>query len=61
MPQIGSFALLLALCLSAYSFVAGILALAFPGRGSERLGETEHQLAHLATLENSISQLFHML
>jgi len=40
MPQIGSFALLLALCLSAYSFVAGILALAFPGRGSERLGET---------------------
>ena len=28
---------------------------------SERLGETEHQLAHLATLENSISQLFQSL
>src|SRR6266480_7893638 len=40
MPQIGSFALLLALCLSGYSFFAGLLALAFPGRGSERLGET---------------------
>src|SRR5213594_387397 len=48
MPQIGSFALLLALCLIAYSFVAGILALAFPGRGSERLGETARR-AGIAT------------
>jgi cytochrome c-type biogenesis protein CcmF len=48
MPQIGSFALLLALCLSAYSFCAGISALAFPGRGSERLGETARR-AGIAT------------
>src|SRR6059036_921351 len=48
MPQIGSFALLLALCLSAYSFVAGILALAVPGPGSERLGETARR-AGIAT------------
>src|SRR5689334_23740821 len=40
MSQIGSFALLLALALSAYSFLAGALALALPGPGSERLGET---------------------
>ena len=40
MSQIGSFALLLALALSAYSFLAGWLALARPGPGSERLGET---------------------
>ena len=40
MAQIGSFALLLALALSIYSFVAGIFALASPGRGSERVGET---------------------
>ncbi|MBZ5706126.1 MAG: cytochrome c biogenesis protein CcsA [Acidobacteriia bacterium] len=40
MSQIGSFALLLALALSAYSFLAGLLALARPGPGSERLGET---------------------
>jgi len=40
MSQIGSFALLLALALSAYSFLAGVLALAVPGPGSERLGET---------------------
>src|SRR5207249_3615693 len=40
MPQIGSFALLLALCLSVYSFFAGLIALAFSGRGSDRLGET---------------------
>src|SRR5271155_5678826 len=37
MSQIGSFALLLALCLSAYSFLAGILALFYKG---SRLGET---------------------
>src|SRR5207248_2380017 len=37
---IGSFALLLALALSAYSFLAGLLALLRPGAGSERLGET---------------------
>ena len=40
MAQIGSFALLLALALSIYSFVAGIFALVFPGPGSERVGET---------------------
>jgi len=40
MSQIGSFALLLALALCAYSFLAGILALVNQGPGSERLGET---------------------
>src|SRR6202022_3064319 len=40
MSQIGSFALLLALALSAYSFLAGLAALVRPGPGSERLGET---------------------
>src|SRR5438132_5314475 len=40
MAQIGSFALLLALALSAYSFLAGLLALLRPGAVSERLGET---------------------
>src|SRR3989475_1710623 len=40
MAQIGSFALLLAVALSAYSFLAGLLALLRPGAGSERLGET---------------------
>src|SRR5919109_2911915 len=44
MPQLGSFALLLALVLSGYAFVAGILALlrpsSGPARGPDRLGET---------------------
>src|SRR5437763_5121962 len=44
MPQLGSFALLLALALSGYSFLAGILALLRPSsgrdRGPDRLGET---------------------
>jgi len=40
MSLIGSFALVLALALSAYSFLAGTLALARPGASSERLGET---------------------
>ena len=40
MSQIGSFALLLALALCAYSFLAGLLALVIKGPGSERLGET---------------------
>src|SRR6266850_3046001 len=40
MSQIGSFALLLALGLSAYSFLAGILALFGRDAGSMRLGET---------------------
>jgi cytochrome c-type biogenesis protein CcmF len=40
MSQIGSFALLLALALSGYSFLAGMAALVRPGPGSERLGET---------------------
>jgi cytochrome c-type biogenesis protein CcmF len=48
MSQIGSFALLLALALSAYSFLAGALALARPGSGSERLGETARR-AGIAT------------
>jgi len=48
MSQIGSFALLLALALSAYSFLAGLLALARPGAGSERLGETARR-AGIAT------------
>jgi cytochrome c-type biogenesis protein CcmF len=48
MSQIGSFALLLALALSTYSFLAGALALARPGAGSERLGETARR-AGIAT------------
>jgi len=48
MSQIGSFALLLALALSAYSFLAGALALAQPGPRSERLGETARR-AGIAT------------
>jgi cytochrome c-type biogenesis protein CcmF len=48
MSQIGSFALLLALALSAYSLLAGALALARPGPGSERLGETARR-AGIAT------------
>jgi len=40
MSQIGSFALLLALVLSGYSFLAGLLALLRNGPGSDRLGET---------------------
>ena len=40
MSQIGSFALLLALALSAYSFLAGMLALVIKGPASGRLGET---------------------
>jgi cytochrome c-type biogenesis protein CcmF len=48
MSLIGSFALLLALALSAYSFLAGILALIRNGAGSERLGETARR-AGIAT------------
>jgi cytochrome c-type biogenesis protein CcmF len=40
MSIVGSFALLLALVLSAYSFVAGILALAREGPSSARMSET---------------------
>ncbi|HTA23461.1 MAG TPA: cytochrome c-type biogenesis CcmF C-terminal domain-containing protein [Terriglobales bacterium] len=40
MPIIGSFALQLALALTAYSFLAGILALAWEGPFWTRLGET---------------------
>jgi cytochrome c-type biogenesis protein CcmF len=40
MSQIGSFALLLALALSAYSFLGGLMALVIKGPGSGRLGET---------------------
>src|SRR3979411_795642 len=40
MAQVGSFALLLALALSAYSFLAGLLALVRQDQGSEHLGET---------------------
>jgi cytochrome c-type biogenesis protein CcmF len=38
--QVGSFALLLALGLAAYSFVVGAFALIIGGPGSERFGET---------------------
>ncbi len=48
MSPIGSFALLLALALSAYSFLAGLLALARSGPGPERLGETARR-AGIAT------------
>jgi cytochrome c-type biogenesis protein CcmF len=40
LPQIGSFALLLALGLSAYCFLIGLLALFLRGRDSDVLGET---------------------
>jgi cytochrome c-type biogenesis protein CcmF len=40
MSQLGSFALLLALALTAYSFLAGILALVREGPSSARLSET---------------------
>jgi cytochrome c-type biogenesis protein CcmF len=40
MSQIGSFALLLALALCTYSFLAGLLALIIKGPGAGRLGET---------------------
>jgi cytochrome c-type biogenesis protein CcmF len=40
MAQIGNYALLLALALSVYSFVAGIFALVTSGEMSERVGET---------------------
>src|ERR1700676_2152223 len=48
MSQIGSFALLLALGLSAYSFVAGLLALFSKNTASARLGETARR-AGIAT------------
>ncbi len=48
MSQIGSFSLLLALALSAYSFLAGLLALVRKDKGSERLGETARR-AGIAT------------
>src|SRR5437868_2090479 len=48
MSQIGSFALLLALVLRAYSFVAGLVALTRKGAGAERLGETARR-AGIAT------------
>ena len=40
MSQLGSYALLLALALSAYSFIGGLAALVLTGPQSERLGET---------------------
>jgi len=40
MAAIGDFALLLALALSAYSFLFGLLALILPGPGWQRVGET---------------------
>src|SRR5271165_2686178 len=48
MSQIGSFALLLALGLSAYSFLAGLLALFQPNAGGARLAETARR-AGIAT------------
>ncbi|HEY7097041.1 MAG TPA: heme lyase CcmF/NrfE family subunit [Terriglobales bacterium] len=43
MSLIGSYALLFALALSAYSFLGGFYALAVPGVGSERLSETSRR------------------
>jgi cytochrome c-type biogenesis protein CcmF len=48
MSLIGSFALLLALALSGYSFIAGVLALTRRSSGSDRLGETARR-AGIAT------------
>ena len=48
MAQIGSFALLLALALSVYSFLAGLVALILKSRSSDRLGETARR-AGIAT------------
>jgi cytochrome c-type biogenesis protein CcmF len=48
MAQIGSYALLLALALSTYSFLAGLVALLRQDEGSERLGETARR-AGIAT------------
>ena len=48
MSQIGSFSLLLALALSVYSVVAGLIALLRRGPGSERLSETARR-AGIAT------------
>ena len=40
MPELGSYSLLLALCLSLYAFVAGVFSLLRKGPAYERLGET---------------------
>src|ERR1700736_619901 len=48
MAQIGSYLLLLALALSAYSFLAGTIALVRRDHGSERMGETARR-AGIAT------------
>src|SRR6195256_5225978 len=48
MAQIGSYVLLLALALSAYSFLAGTIALVRRDHGSERMGETARR-AGIAT------------
>src|ERR1700751_5010466 len=48
LPQIGSFALLLALGLAGYSFVVGALALILGGKDSDYLGETARR-AGIAT------------
>src|SRR6266481_3281971 len=48
MAQIGSYVLLLALALSAYSFLAGTVALVRRDHGSERMGETARR-AGIAT------------
>src|SRR5450759_3860245 len=50
MSQIGSFALLLALGLSAYSFLAGLMALFSKDAASARLGETARR-AGIATFD----------
>ena len=48
MSIVGSFALVLALALSGYSFLVGLVALVQKGPGSERLGETARR-AGIAT------------
>src|SRR5690348_12548918 len=75
MSQIGSFALLLALALSAYSFLGGLLELLAKVPRSERLGDTSRRsviasfdvvfiasvVLVVATFQNdfSISYIFH--
>src|SRR5580658_682030 len=60
MAEIGSFALLLALALSAYSFLAGIIALAFQNRTSSQLAFAGSSRAAMA-LPSGESSLIAML
>jgi cytochrome c-type biogenesis protein CcmF len=57
MPIIGSFCLLVALVMSAYCFVAGIVALASKRSSSARLGETARRAGMAAFIATAISAL----